>query len=189
MSSFDSARGEIHPKTSAGWRSWLEKNHEKCNGVWLIYYRASTGKRRLSWEDAVREALCFGWIDSKTKPIDDERYKQTFTPRKPRSVWSKINKQHIAELTEAGLVADAGQRAVDVAKENGAWSLLEPVDALVVPADLEAALQESKQGREAYEALSNSAKRAVLYPLYSAKREETRAKRLADAVAALKGDK
>ncbi len=185
MSSFDSELRQVHPKTRAGWRSWLEKNHAKCDGVWLIYYRASTGKRRLSWEDAVREALCFGWIDSKVKPIDGERYKQIFTPRKPRSVWSKINKQHVAELAESELMTDAGLRAVAVAKENGAWSLLEPVDALIVPADLESELRGSKRAREAYEALSNSAKRAVLYPLYSVKREETRAKRLADTLGAL----
>ena len=189
MSSFDSDLREIHPKTQAGWRSWLKKNHARCDGVWLIYYRTSTGRRRLSWEDAVREALCFGWIDSKVKPIDDKRYKQIFTPRKPRSVWSKINKQYIAELIEAELMTDAGLRAVDVAKKNGAWSLLEPVDALIVPADLESALRGSKRAREAYVALSESAKRVVLYSLYSAKREETRAKRLADALAALEGGK
>ena len=185
MPSFDSALSEIHPKTQAGWRSWLEKNHAKCNGVWLIYFRASTGKRRLSWEDAVREALCFGWIDSKVNPIDDERYKQIFTPRKPQSVWSKINKQHIAELTELGLMTDAGLRAVDVAKENGAWAFLDPIDALIVPPDLESALEASPSAQGAYVALSKSAKRAVLYPLYSAKREETRTKRLAEALAAL----
>ena len=155
--------------------------------MWLIYYRASTGRRRLSWEDAVREALCFGWIDSKVKPVDDARYKQIFTPRKPRSVWSKINKQYIAELIEAELMTDAGLRAANVAKKNGAWSLLEPVDALIVPADLESALRGSKRAGDAYEALSESAKRAVLYPLYSARREETRAQRLADALAVLEG--
>jgi len=187
MSSFDSELREVHPKTRAGWRSWLKKNHAKCKGVWLIYYRASTGRSRLSWEDAVREALCFGWIDSKVKPIDDERYKQMSTPRKPRSVWSKINKQYVAELVEAELMTDAGLRAVDVAKKNGSWSLLEPVDALIVPPDLQAALGKSKRAREAYEALSKSAKRAVLYPLYSAKREDTRARRLANAVAELEG--
>ena len=187
MSSFDSELLEIHPKTRVGWRSWLQKNHASYDGVWLIYYRASTGRRRLSWEDAVREALCFGWIDSKVKPIDDDRYKQTFTPRKPQSVWSKVNKQHVAALIEAELMTDAGLSAVEVAKENGAWSLLEPVDALIVPADLESALQGSKRAHEAYAELSKSAKRAVLYPLYSAKRQETRAKRLADALAALEG--
>jgi len=187
MSSFDSKPREIHPKTRAGWRSWLKRNHAKCDGVWLIYYRASTGKSRLSWEDAVREALCFGWIDSKVKPIDDERYKQIFTPRKPRSVWSKINKQYISELIDVELMTDAGLRAVDVAKKNGAWSLLEPVDALIVPPDLESALRRSKRAREEYEALSKSAKRAVLYSLYSAKREDTRAKRLAKALAELEG--
>jgi uncharacterized protein YdeI (YjbR/CyaY-like superfamily) len=185
MSSFDSKLREIHPKTRAGWRSWLKENHATCDGVWLIYYRASTGKRRLSWEDAVREALCFGWIDSKVKPIDDARYKQVFTPRKPRSVWSEINKQHIAELIEAELMTDAGLRAVDIAKQNGAWSLLEPVDALIVPEDLESALRRSTRAREAYEALSTPAKRSMLYSLYSAKRGDTRAKRLAKALAAL----
>ena len=187
MSSFDSKLREIHPKTRAGWRSWLKKNHATCNGVWLIYYRASTGKRRLSWEDAVREALCFGWIDSKVKPIDDARYKQIFTPRKPRSAWSKINKQYITELVEAELMTDAGLRAVDIAKQNGAWSLLEPVDALVVPEDLESALRRSTRARAAYEALSKPAKRSVLYSLYSAKREDTRAKRLAEALGVLEG--
>jgi uncharacterized protein YdeI (YjbR/CyaY-like superfamily) len=185
MSSFDSKLREIHPKTKAGWRSWLKENHATCDGVWLIYYRASTGKRRLTWEDAVREALCFGWVDSKVKPIDDARYKQIFTPRKPRSVWSKVNKQYIAELIEAELMTDAGLRAVDVAKQNGAWSLLEPVDALMVPEDLESALRRSTRAREAYEALSNQSKRSVLYSLYSAKREDTRAKRLANALAEL----
>lgn len=185
MSSFDSTLREIHPKTRAGWRSWLKENNAKCDGVWLIYYRASTGKRRLSWEDAVREALCFGWIDSKVKPIDDARYKQIFTPRKPRSVWSKINKEYVAELIEAELMTDAGLCAVDIAKQNGAWSLLEPVDALIVPADLGSALRRSRRAREAYEALSKPAKRSVLYSLYSAKREDTRAKRLAKALAVL----
>jgi len=187
MSSFDSKLREIHPKTRAGWRSWLKKNHATCDGVWLIYYRASTGERRLSWEDAVREALCFGWIDSKVKPIDDARYKQIFTPRKPQSVWSKINKQYIAELIEAELMTDAGLRAVDIAKKNGAWSLLEPVDALIVPPDFESALRRSKRARDAYEALSKQAKRSMLYSLYSAKREDTRAKRLAKALAELEG--
>ncbi len=187
MPSFDSRLDEIHPKTRAGWRSWLATNHETSEGVWLIYYRASTGARRLSWEDAVREALCFGWIDSKVKPIDDTRYKQIFTPRKPRSVWSKVNKQYIDELVAAGLMTEAGTRAVEVAKENGAWSLLEPIDDLIVPPDLESALQRSASAREAYDALAPSAKRSMLYTLYSAKREDTRAKRLAAALAALEG--
>lgn len=188
MASFESKLREIHPETRAEWRSWLIENHQTSDGVWLIYYRASTGKRRLSWEDAVREALCFGWIDSKVKPIDDTRFKQTFTPRKPRSLWSKVNKQHVTELMEAGLMADAGLRAVDLAKQNGAWSLLDPVDDLIVPDDLESALQGSPHAREAYEALSKSAKRSILYSLYSAKREATRAKRLASALSELEGD-
>ncbi len=189
MSSFDAKLRQIHPKTRAGWRSWLNRNHATSEGVWLIYYRSSTGERRLSWEDAVREALCFGWIDSKVKPIDDERYRQIFTPRKPQSVWSKINKQYVTELVEADLMTEAGMRAVEIAKKNGSWSLLEPVDALIVPAELASALQKSKRAQEAYEALSTSTKRALLYSLYSAKREATRAKRVAKAVAALERGK
>lgn len=187
MASFESGLTEVHPKTPSGWRSWLAKNHTRSDGVWLIYFRASTGKRRLSWEEAVREALCFGWIDSKVQSIDDERYRQIFTPRKPQSVWSKVNKQHVAELGKAGLITEAGQRAIDVAKENGAWTVLEPIDALLVPADFESALRGSPHARGAYEALAGSAKRALLYSLYTAKREETRAKRLSQAMAELEG--
>lgn len=185
--SFESGLREVHPKTRAGWRSWLQRNHSTSDGVWLIYFRTSTGRRRLSWEDAVREALCFGWIDSKVKSIDDVRYRQIFTPRKPRSVWSKINKQYVDELTEAGLMTEAGLRAVDVAKQNGAWSFLEPIDALIVPEDLAAGLRASERARDTYEALSPSAKRALLYPLYAAKREETRSKRVTETLATLEG--
>lgn len=185
VSSFESRLREIHPKTRAGWRSWLQKHHATSDGVWLIYWRASTGKRRLSWEDAVREALCFGWIDSKSKSLDATRYKQIFTPRKPRSVWSKINKRHVDDLVASERMTEAGLRAVDIAKRNGAWSFLEPIDALIVPPDLRAALDASPRAREAYAALSESRKRGVLFPLYAAQREATRAKRLARLLAAL----
>ncbi|MEM9135590.1 MAG: YdeI/OmpD-associated family protein [Actinomycetota bacterium] len=189
MPSFDERLGEIHPETRAEWRSWLADHHDMTDGIWLIYHRASTGRRRLSWEDAVREALCFGWIDSKVKPIDDERYRQIFTPRKPRSVWSKINKEYVDELVEAGLMTEAGLRAIELAKENGAWSFLEPIDDLIVPDDLASALRGSPSASAAYEALSNSAKRAILYSLYSAKRDETRARRVAAALADLEADR
>ena len=185
--SFESALGEVHPKTPAGWRSWLARNHTTSEGVWLVYFRASTGRRRLSWEDAVREALCFGWIDSKVKPIDDERYKQIFTPRKPQSVWSKVNKQYVDELIEADRMTEAGLRAVEVAKANGAWSVLEPIDALIVPPDLAAALSRSRAAEEAYEARSPSAKRSILSSVYLAKRADTRARRVGEAIAVLEG--
>lgn len=186
-SAFEAELSEIHPKTAAEWRSWLEKNHAEADGVWLIYYRVSTGKRELTWQDAVREALCFGWIDSKAKRLDDERYKQIFTPRKPNSVWSKVNKQNIEELVAADRMTDAGMRAVEVAKENGAWSILDPIDALIIPADLQAALDATPTASDAYSALSASAKRLLLYSVYMAKREETRAKRIAAAITELSG--
>ena len=185
MASFEQELTEIHPKTPGAWRAWLEENHATVAGVWLVYFRASTGKRGLTWEEAVREALCFGWIDSKVKPIDDERYKQIFTPRKPKSVWSKVNKSHVAELSELGQMREAGQRAIDVAKANGAWAFLEPIDDLIVPPDFQSALNSSAVAQRAYDALSDSAKRQVLYRLYSAKREATRAKRVDQEIAAL----
>ncbi len=188
MPSFDESLAEIHPESPETWRSWLADHHETATGVWVVYWRATTGRRRLSWEQAVREALCFGWIDSKINPIDDERYKQVFTPRKPKSVWSRVNKQHVAELTAEGRMTAAGLRTIEVAKANGAWTILEPIDDLVVPEDLGRALDRSPVARAAYEARSDTAKRAVLYPLYTAKRAETRAKRLAAALAELEAD-
>ena len=187
MTSFEDRLTEIHPTSPTEWRSWLEQNHDDAEGVWLIYFRTSTGNRGLTWEDAVREALCFGWIDSKVKPIDDERYKQIFTQRKPKSVWSKVNKQHVAELIDAGLMTDAGLRAIDVAKENGAWTFLDPIDSLTVPPDLAAALAGSPTARTAYEQRSPSARKTILYQVYAAKREETRAKRVAAAIRELEG--
>lgn len=188
MASFDDSLDEVHALTPSEWRSWLDANHATSNGVWLVYFRSSTGQRELSWEQAVREALCFGWIDSKVKPIDDERYKQIFTPRKPKSVWSKVNKVHVDELLHAGLMTDAGIRAIDVAKANGAWTFLDPIDALTVPPDLQAALDTSPRAQTAYDDRSPSARKAILYRVYSAKRDETRAKRVAESIQELEAD-
>ncbi len=186
--SFDESIIEIHPETPAEWRAWLDANHHSAAGVWLIYFRASTGRRRLSWEQAVQEALCFGWIDSKVQPIDDERYRQVFTPRKPRSVWSKVNKQYVEELTAAGRMTEAGQRAIDVGKANGAWSVLDPIDDLIVPDELAAAFDAAPRARAAYERRSDTAKRSVLFPIHMAKRPDTRARRIAASIAELESE-
>src|SRR6476620_9854423 len=98
----------FHPKTREAWRNWLQKNHEKSPGVWLIYYKKSSGKKNFDYNDAVEEALCFGWIDSTSRPIDDERYMQRFTPRKSKSGWSGLNKKRIEKMTTEGLMTKAG---------------------------------------------------------------------------------
>lgn len=115
------------------WREWLEKNHRTSFGLWLIYYKVKSGKPSVRYSEAVKEALCFGWIDSKVKSLDEERYMQIFTPRKPKSVWSKLNKQYIEELIEQGLMTIAGLEKIAAAKQNGSWNSLDAIEALIIP--------------------------------------------------------
>ena len=171
-----------YPKSRAEWREWLEKNHRTEASIWLVYYKAATKKPSLSWSDAVEEALCFGWIDSTKKTIDDKRYMQYFSRRKPKSNWSRINKEKVDKLVEEGLMAEAGYESIAIAKQNGSWTLLDDVEALVVPGDLKEALVRKKDALEFFEKLSKSTKRSMLYWVVSAKRTETRQKRIADIV-------
>jgi uncharacterized protein YdeI (YjbR/CyaY-like superfamily) len=110
----------------ADWRAWLERNHETSAGVWLVTWKKATGKPRVDYDAAVEEALCFGWVDSKSRSVDDEWTSLFFTPRKPRSSWSQSNVARVERLEAAGLMRDAGRRAVDEAKRNGRWPRQEP---------------------------------------------------------------
>ncbi|WP_289501016.1 hypothetical protein [Gloeocapsopsis sp. IPPAS B-1203] len=101
------------------WREWLEKNHDTSSGIWLIYYKVKSGKPSIQYSEAVKEALCFGWIDSKVRSLNEESYMQIFTPRKPKSVWSKLNKQYIEELIEQNLMTEAGLKKIETAKQDG----------------------------------------------------------------------
>ena len=174
---------QVHPETRAEWRAWLAAHNATSRGVWLVHWRASTGRRRLEYDEAVEEALCFGWIDSLVKGLDDERSMITMTPRKPSGGWSRSNKERLERLTAAGLMAPAGLRAVEVARANGAWELLDDVEALVVPPDLAAALARDGAATAGFAAMSPSARKAVLLGLATARRPETRARRIAAAVA------
>ena len=118
----------------------MKKHHAAAPGIVLVYAKKHTGLSSLDWDEAVEEALCFGWIDSKRMPLDHDFFLQIFTPRKPKSRWSGLNKQRVATLTEAGLMMPAGQAAIDLAKKTGAWSALAHVDALVMPLDLKKAI-------------------------------------------------
>lgn len=171
----------VHPETRAEWRAWLAANHATSPGIWLVQWRTVTGRPVLSYEDSVEEALCFGWIDSRAKRLDDERSMITMTPRKPASAWSRSNKERVERLLAAGLMAPAGLRAVETAKANGAWQLLDDVEALVVPEDLAAALTADGVAAS-FTAMSPSARKALLYAVKSARRPETRARRIAEAV-------
>jgi uncharacterized protein YdeI (YjbR/CyaY-like superfamily) len=170
----------IHPKTAAEWRRWLHANHDKARGVWLVAYKAATGKARLAYDDSIPDALRYGWIDSLNKPLDDERTALLFTPRKAGSGWSRTNKVRIAQLLKEERMEPAGLAKIAAAKRDGSWMLLESVEALEVPDDLRRALGAAGMGK--FAALTPGRQKEHLRALVTAKRPETRAKRVADIV-------
>jgi len=172
------------PFDRAGWRAWLVANHGTSKGVYLVSWRRPTGRESAPYEDAVEEALCVGWVDSSGRVIDEERSIQWFAPRRPRSAWARSNKERVERLIEAGLMLPAGLAAIDEAKRNGMWSLLDDVENLVVPDDLATALDGAPSARANWEAFSRSARRAMLEWIVQARRPETRADRISRIAAA-----
>lgn len=164
--------------TRADWRTWLTQHHTRKQGVWLISYKKGTGKPRFDYDEAVEEALCFGWIDSKPNKLDDERSLLWFAPRKVRTGWSKLNKDRVERLIEQGLMMPAGLAKIEAAKQDGSWSALDAIEALEIPADLETAFTRYSQAKQNFEAFPRSAKRGILEWIASAKKPETRAKRI-----------
>ena len=173
---------EFCPKNQQEWRLWLEKNHINKNAVWLIIYKKNTAKENISWSKAVDEALCFGWIDSTKKTIDTEKYIQYFCKRKVKSNWSKVNKDKIEVLTKNGLMALAGIESVKTAKQNGSWTILDSVEALMVPPSLQVAFSKNKSAEAFYLSLSKSSRKTLLYRIVQAKRPETKQKRIDEIV-------
>lgn len=171
------------PFDRAGWRGWLVANHGTSTGVYLVSWRRPTGRTSVSYEDAVEEALCVGWVDSTGRVIDDERSIQWFAPRRAKSGWARSNKERVARLTAAGLMLPAGLAAVEEAKRNGMWTLLDDVENLVVPDDLAAALDAAPSARLNWEAFSRSARRAMLEWVVHARRPATRADRISKIAA------
>lgn len=167
-----------HPESRAAWRAWLEKHHTRAEGVWLISYKRSTGKPRVTYDESVEEGLCFGWIDSKQATLDDERSMLWFSPRKAGTGWARTNKARVEKLTEAGLMAPAGQAKVDAARQDGSWNALDAVEALEVPQDLADALASHPPARQYFDAFPPSVRKGILGWIASAKRDETRAKRV-----------
>ncbi len=161
------------------WRAWLAANGRTERSVWLIVHREADG---VDLTGAVEQALCFGWIDSKTVKRDDKTTYQCFTPRNPRSTWSKINRDRIEHLTAAGLMAPAGQELIDLAKRTGTWDLLADAQNLIVPADLAAALAANPPADKHFEAFPPSSRRAILEWITLAKRPETRERRIRQTV-------
>lgn len=180
----------ITPTSSQEWRDWLHANHQREEFVWVIFYKVSSDVPSLTWSEAVDEALCYGWIDSTKKTIDKVSYKQYFSRRKAKSNWSKINKDKIEQLIAEDRMMEAGLQSVEVAKENGSWTILDEIEALIVPKDLEDALKARPGSTVYFESLSKSIKKGLLYWVMSAKRPETRNKRITEiADNAAQGDK
>src|SRR4051812_13079362 len=176
----------FYAKDRKTWRKWLEKNHLTAPGVWLIYYKKDSGKTRVSYNDAVEEALCFGWIDTTLNPIDEKLYAQLFTPRKPKSTWAASNKTRVERLNADGLMTDAGLAAIEVAKTNGSWTSIDHVATITVPPELQTALDASKTATKNWPAYSPSCRKQFLFWLAGAKRAETRAARIKEIVACTK---
>lgn len=172
----------FHPATRAEWRAWLDAHHDTSPGIWLVQWRTATGRRRMTYDDVVEEALCFGWIDSRGNRLDEERSMTLMTPRRPASVWARSNKERVERLIAEGRMTEAGLRAVDRARANGSWTMLDDVDDLVVPDDLALALSRDEQARRCFDAFPPSAKKTILYWIKSAKRAETRRHRIEETV-------
>lgn len=170
----------FYPETRQQWRQWLEQNHHKKEAVWLICYKKTTGKPSVSWSDAVDEALCFGWIDSTRRSAGNDSFIQFFTRRKASSTWSKINKEKIERLINEGLMTEAGLSVIELAKKNGSWGILDQVEELVIFEDLEIAFQQVEGSKEFFLGLSKSVRKSILQWVVTAKRAETRQKRVAE---------
>ncbi|WP_316834346.1 YdeI/OmpD-associated family protein [Pedobacter nutrimenti] len=172
----------FYPASKLAWRKWLEKNHLSKQAVRLVFYIKASNKKSITWSEAVEVALCFGWIDSKKVKIDEESSHQFFSRRKSNSTWSKINKQKVLQLIENGLMTEAGHKSIEIAKQNGSWTILDEVEELMVPKDLEMELKNRPSSERFFIGLSRSVKKAILQWLVLAKRPETRQKRIAEIV-------
>lgn len=170
----------ISPKSKQEWRQWLIKNHASEQSVWLLAYKKSANKATISWSDTVDEALCFGWIDGMRKSVDEESFVQFVCKRKPKSGWSKINKEKIERLVAEGLMTEAGLKSIEIAKQNGSWTLLDEVEELTIPDDLEEAFAVNVGSKDFFISLSKSVRKMILHWIVSAKKPETRQKRIAE---------
>ncbi|WP_394759103.1 YdeI family protein [Flavobacterium sp.] len=169
-------------KNSQEWRKWLHENHHSSTGIELIFYKVDSKYESMRWEEAVQVAICYGWIDSTVRKLDDERRKQTFTPRKDKSVWSKLNKTYIEKLISQNLMHESGLAKIEIAKQNGSWTSLDAVENQEIPDDLQVAFNCNKIAFENYSNFSPSYRKSYLYWLNHAKREETRNSRIVEII-------
>ncbi|MBJ6368712.1 YdeI/OmpD-associated family protein [Snuella sp. CAU 1569] len=173
---------EFYFKTATQWRTWLHDNHNTYKAVYLIFYKVDHDKESMRWEDAVKVALCYGWIDSTVKSLGNGKRRQYFTPRKPKSVWSALNKKYIKELTDNNLMHESGLKVIETAKQNGSWVALDAIEKGIIPKDLKAAFNKNPQAFSNYNNFAPSYKKSYLYWLSQAKRDTTRLKRITEII-------
>lgn len=179
----------VAPESREEWRAWLEANHDRSTGIWLVYNKPGTKQPGLDYESAIEEALCFGWIDSKASRYDETRTRLVFTPRKPGSPWSRPNKRRIERLLARGAMHASGMARLEAAKRDGSWELLDAIEDLLLPEDLTAAFASAPEAAAGFERFSPSARKQLLWWLASAKRPETRQRRLEAIVAGAESGK
>ena len=173
---------ELYFERDVEWYDWLLNNHDKHKGVYLIFYKLETKIPTMRWEEAVKVALCFGWIDSTVKSLGNGKRRQYFCPRKPKSVWSALNKRYIKELSKDNLIQEAGLKSIAVAKDNGSWTALDDVENEVIPEALQNAFDANPKAFENYKNFSPSYRKGYLYWLNSAKRDATKEKRISEII-------
>jgi uncharacterized protein YdeI (YjbR/CyaY-like superfamily) len=173
-------RPRLAPETLADWRAWLAENHASAGSVWLVAFRKGAGRAAFTFDEAIEEALCYGWIDSLPRKLDAERSMLLFSPRKPRSLWSALNKRRVERLVAEGRMREPGLAKVAAAKASGAWDALDAVEALAIPADLDAAFAGRPGARDRFTAFPPSTRRGILEWILQARTAETRARRIAE---------
>jgi uncharacterized protein YdeI (YjbR/CyaY-like superfamily) len=174
---------ELYVTNRVDWRKWLRKNHGSKKEVWLIYHKKHTGKPSIPYDDSIEEAICFGWIDNIIKRIDDEKFVRKFTPRKAKSKWSEVNKKRARRMMKEGKMTEAGLAKIREAKKSGEWIKVAPLrKELVIPPYMKEALAKNKRALDNFCNLAKSYKRQYVGWISSAKREETRRRRLAEAI-------
>lgn len=174
---------QVEVTSRQAWRDWLITNHKRGDSVWVVTFKKGRGPY-VAYEDVVEEALCFGWIDSVRRRVDESRSKLLLSPRRSGSGWSKVNKDRIARLADQGQMSESGLALIAAAKADGSWAKLDAVDALLKPDDLAKALKQNDDAEVHFDAFPKSVRRGILEWITQAKRPETRAKRIDQTAAA-----
>jgi len=173
---------EFYFKTDSEWRDWLEENYDLSTGIYLIFYKVDHENESMRWEEAVKVALCYGWIDSTVKSLGDGKRRQYFCQRNEKSVWSALNKKYIKELTKAELMHESGLEKVKIGKQNGSWTALDTVEKGIIPKELQLAFDKNPIAYENFNNFAPSYRKGYLYWLNQAKRDATREKRITEII-------